>query len=139
MVAQPCTSLTPSDVSGLSIVSAISQAGGDPSDPAGCTWTGNSGGSVSIDWETSDKNGLSDLYAKSSTIAYWQPTTVAGYPAAYGDAISDGRSQGDCVIDTAVTDHLDFFAQFNNPLNAGQSCALAAQAAAAVIKNLGGS
>jgi Protein of unknown function (DUF3558) len=139
MVAQPCTSLTAADLTGLHIVNAVSGSGSSPSSTTSCTWSGDSGGGVTIDWETANTNGLSDMYAKSSTIAYWQPTTVAGYPAAYGDAISDGRSQGNCVIDTAVTDHLDFFVQFDNPLNAGQSCALAAQAAAAVIKNLGGS
>jgi hypothetical protein len=126
-------------VSALNITNAISQTGGGATDPAGCTWTGRSGGSVSVDWETAVTNGLADLYAKSSTIAYWQPTTVAGYPAAYGDAISDGRSQGDCVISTGVSDKLYFFTEFDNPLNATQSCTLAAQAATAVIKNLGGS
>jgi hypothetical protein len=82
---------------------------------------------------------LSDLYAKSDTIAYWQPTTVTGYPAAYGDVISDGRTQGDCVINVAVNDHLYFDSEFTNPLNASQSCALAKRAAADVIRNLGGS
>jgi hypothetical protein len=72
-------------------------------------------------------------------MAYWKPTTVAGYPAVYGDAISDQRPQGVCVINTAISDKLFFFTQFNNPLNTTQSCTLAAQAAAAVIKNLGGS
>ncbi len=138
VLGQPCTALTASDLTGLNIVNAISKPKSD-ANGSQCSWAGDSGGSLSIGWETADTNGLSDVYAKSSTIAYWQPTTVAGYPAAYGDALSDQRSQGVCVIDTAVSDKLYFDAQFNNPLNPGQSCTLAAQAAADVIKNLGGS
>lgn len=138
MIGQPCTSLIAADLTGLSIVNAISKPESD-ANGSQCSWTGDSGGSVSIGWETANTNGLSDMYAKSSTIAYWQPTTVAGYPAAYGDALSDQRSQGVCVIDTAVSNKLDFVAQFDNPLKAAQSCTLAAQAAADVIKNLGGS
>jgi hypothetical protein len=138
MVSQPCTSLTNADLTGLKVVNAISKPESD-ANGSQCAWTGDSGGGISIGWETANTNGLSDLYAKSSTIAYWQPTTVAGYPAAYGDALSDQRSQGVCVIDAAVSDKLQFDAQFDNPLNPAQSCMLAAQAAADVIKNLGGS
>jgi hypothetical protein len=138
LITQPCVALTAADVTGLNIVNAISKPVSD-ANGSQCTWSGDSGGGVSIGWVTTNTNGLADLYSKSSTIAYWQPTTVAGYPAAYGDALSDGRSQGDCVINTAVSDKLYFGAQFDNPLNPGKSCALAAQAATDVIKNLGGS
>jgi hypothetical protein len=134
----PCSALTAADVTGLNIVNGSGQAGSQLQAPS-CSWAGDSGGTVSIAWETANTNGLSDLYAKSSTIAYWQPTTVSGYPAAYGDAISDGRRQGNCVINTAVSNQLYFVAQFDTPQNASQSCTLAEQAAADVIKNLGGS
>jgi hypothetical protein len=138
LAANPCSGLTTTDIAGLRVTNPIIKA---KSDVAGsqCTWTGDSPGSLSVGWVTPNTNGLSNLYAKSDTIAYWQPTTVAGYPAAYGDVISDGRAQGDCVINVAVNDHLYFDSEFTNPLNAGQSCALAEQAAADVIKNLGGS
>lgn len=139
MVAQPCSSLTAADVAGLGLVNAAGRAGTDPSSKTGCSWTGDSGGSVSVNWVIANRNGLSDLYAKASTIAYWEPTTVTDYPAAYGDSISDGRSQGDCVLSTAVSNQLYFFAQIDDPLNAAQSCAHAAEAAADVIRNLGGS
>lgn len=138
MVAAPCNSLRLTDVSGLHVVNSVTKSG-STSAGSRCSWTGDSGGSVSIGWVTANTNGLSDLYAKSSTIAYWQPTTIAGYPAAYGDAISDGRAQGDCVINVGVNNHLAFNMQFNNPADAAQSCTLAGQAAADVIKNLGGS
>jgi hypothetical protein len=136
-VAQPCTALTAADVAGLNITNAINKPVSD-ANGSSCTWAGGSGGIVSIGWDTTNSHGLSDLYAKSSTMAYWNPTTVSGYPAAYGDAVSDGRSQGDCVINTAVSDQLYFIAQVDTPLNPSQSCTLASQAAADVIKNLGG-
>lgn len=138
MMSQPCTALTSTDTSGLNIVNASSKPDSD-SNGSQCSWAGDSGGTVSVGWVTTNMNGLSDLYAKSSTMAYWQPTTVSGYPAAFGDALSDGRAQGDCVLNTAVSDKLYFIAQFDTPQNASQSCTLAEQAATDVIKNLGGS
>ena len=115
-VGNPCSALTATDLAGLNVTNPVN--GGTHQNAGGvqCTWTGESGGSVSIGWETADTNGLSNLYAKSNTIAYWQPTTVGG-----------------------VTDQLCFDAQFSNPSNAGQSCALAQRAASDVIKNLGSS
>lgn len=138
IMSQPCTALTPTDVSGLNIVNGSGKPDSD-NNGSQCSWAGDSGGTVSVGWVTTNKDGLSDLYAKSSTMAYWRPTTVSGYPAAYGDALSDGRGQGDCVINTAVSDQLYFIAQVDTPQNASQSCTLASQAAADVIKNLGGS
>lgn len=138
MISTPCSALTAADITGLNIVNGSGQVGSQPQAPS-CSWAGNAGGTVTIGWEMANTNGLSDLYAKSSTIAYWKPTTVSGYPAAFGDALSDGRPQGDCVLNTAVSDKLYFIAQFVTPQNASQSCTLAEQAATDVIKNLGGS
>ncbi len=138
-ISDPCSSLTSADVIGLGVLNSINGGGGRNAGGVGCDWTGSPGGSVSIGWETADTGGLSDLYAKSDTIAYWQPVTVDGYPAAYGDVISDGRALGDCELSVAVNDHLFFMSSFDNPANANQSCALAKQAAADVIRNLRGS
>jgi hypothetical protein len=138
MIQAPCTSLTTANAQSLHIVNPTSQSVAVAGAPAGCTWSGDGGGSIGIAWQTANPHGLSDLYARSSTIAYWQPITVTGYPAAYGDTISDGRSQGNCVLDTAVSNQLYFISQFDNPLNPGQSCALAKQAAEDVIANLQG-
>jgi len=135
-VNNPCSALASADVAGLRVTNPISK----PSNThPGCGWTGETGGSEGIDWNTDNTNGLSDLYAKSSTIAYWQPIRVDGYPAAYGDAIQDSRPQGDCVLNVAVNDHLYFSSSFNNPANPGPSCDMAKQAASDVLKNLKGS
>ena len=131
-------SLTTADAQRLHIVNPISQPVAVGGAPAGCTWSGDGGGSIGIAWQAANPHGLSDLYARSSTIAYWRPTDVAGYPAAYGDTISDGRGQGNCVLDTAVSNTVYFISQFDEPLNPDQSCGLAEQAAEDVIANLQG-
>jgi hypothetical protein len=138
MVANPCASLTSTDMTGLHVTNAIFKPKSDAAGPQ-CAWSGDAGGGVAIGWLTANTGGLSDLYVRSDMVAYWHPTTVAGYPAAYGDIVSDSRAQGDCVIHVAVTDHLYFDSEFTNPMKADQSCALAGQAAADVIRNLGGS
>jgi hypothetical protein len=138
MVANPCSALSPTDLAGLHITNPINKANSNAT-ASDCGWTGDSGGTIGIGWVTANSGGLSDLYAKASTIVYWQPTTVDGYPAAFGDAISDGRAQGDCVLNVGVNDHLYFGAQYDNPDNVSQACALAQQAATDVVKNLGGS
>ncbi|TCO62932.1 DUF3558 domain-containing protein [Actinocrispum wychmicini] len=138
MVANPCSALTPDDVTSLRITKPLTKATTDATG-SDCGWTGESGGTIGISWVTANTSGLSDLYAKASTIAYWQPVTVDGYPAAFGDSIKDERPQGVCALNVAVNDHLYFFSQFVNPSNAGQSCELARQAASYVLKNLGSS
>lgn len=138
MIAAPCTALTGANVRSLHIVNASAHSAASSGAPTACVWSGDGGGGISIGWQTANPHGLSDLYAKAATIAYWQPTTVAGYPAAYGDTISDGRSQGDCVLDTAVSDQTYFISQFDNPLDPNHACILAEQAAQDVIANLQG-
>ncbi len=136
-VAAPCLSLTTSNVVSIDVTNPISGADTD-ANGSGCTWSGESGGGLSVSWVTANTNGLSDLYVKQSTYAYWQPTTIAGYPAVYGDALSDGRSQGDCVLNVGVSDHLAFFVQYTNSTKAPESCTLASQAASDVIANVKG-
>lgn len=138
-VNNPCSALTAADLAGLHIVNP-SNTGAHP-DAGGtvCAWVGDSGPGLTVSWLTANTNGLSDLYVKSNTIAYWQPLLVSGYPAAYGDVLTDGRAHGNCVLNVGVTDHLYFTVEGGNPLNAGQACSVVKQAAADVIKNLGGS
>jgi hypothetical protein len=126
--------LAPADLTDLGINHPVS---GPSTTHAGCGWTADAGaGTVGIDWNPTVTDGLSDLYAKSSTIAYWQPITVDGYPAAFGDAISDGRSQGDCVLNVAVNDHSFFTASYAYPPIGSGSCDVAKQAASDVLRNL---
>jgi hypothetical protein len=136
LLIDPCAALTSANLAGLHLTSVINSGTHHNADGVQCTWTGESGGSISIGWETVSTNGLSDLYAKSSTIAYWRPSTVSGYPAAYGDILGDNRARGECVINVAVNDRLYFDSDFIDLANAKQSCTRTQQAAADVIENL---
>jgi hypothetical protein len=137
IVQAPCSALTNDDVAGLNITYPQNEAVHDTVGTQ-CTWAGESGGVVSIGWETTNTHGLTDMYAQRPTFAYWQPTTVSGYPGVYGDAIGDGRPQGNCVLSVGVSNHLYFISEFTIPLNPTQSCPLATRAATDVIKNLSG-
>jgi hypothetical protein len=137
LLTSPCSALTPSDLVGLGVVHPITGEH-NTDEGADCGWTGTSGGTVGVTWVTANTNGLADLYANQPTMAYWQPTTVSGYPAVYGDALIDQRSQGDCVLDVGVNDHLYFFVDFNDPAAGSSSCPRAERAAADVIKAIPG-
>lgn len=135
MVSAPCTSLTMANVLSVGLTNPASQSDRTGNE-AGCSWAGESGGGVSIAWEIANKHGLADLYTKQSTFAYWIPTTVSGYPAVYGDALTDLRSDGNCVLNVGVNDQLTFFIQYVNPLRPEQGCKSANVAAIDVIANL---
>jgi hypothetical protein len=137
-VNDPCSALTAPELTAIDAKNAVASGPVNTVGNTGCSWSGESGGGINIGWQTAESNGLSDLYAHSGMIAYWQPTTVAGYPAAHGDPLGDNRSLGACMISVAVNDHLYFESDYTGP-NADTSCALARQAAADVIKNLSGS
>jgi hypothetical protein len=135
LVTKPCAALSPSDLAGLGVTNPIDGADHD-ANGAGCTWTGDTGGTVGVSWETTNTHGLADLYVKKSTFAYWIPTTIAGYPGVYGDSLGDQRANGDCVVNVGVSDHLAFFAEDNDPDNAPQDCRLSGRVAADVIATL---
>jgi hypothetical protein len=137
LVAKPCSSLTPGNVTSIGFTNPISKPDSD-ANGSGCVWSGEAGGNIGVSWDTANTHGLSDLYAKQSTYAYWQPTTVASYPAVYGDALGDQRATGDCVLNVGVSDQLAFFVEYDNPANAAQACSLAGKAASDVVANLKG-
>lgn len=81
-----------------------------------------SAGDVYCSWSSADnrvdytvgflpdnKNGLADNYRanENGDWAYFDPTTVSGYPAVWQDA-TDGRDRGYCTIVTGVRDDLTF-------------------------------
>jgi hypothetical protein len=137
LVAKPCSSLTASNLADVDLTDALSGPDSDTNGSA-CSWAGEAGGGINVSWETVNTHGLSDLYAKQSTFAYWQPTTVAGYPGVYADSVKDQRADGDCVLNVGVSDQLTFFVEYDNPTEGTQACSLAGKAASDVIANLKG-
>jgi hypothetical protein len=137
--ATPCSSLTQSQLTDLGITTV---QGHDASitGVAICSWTDDTtGDGIGISWQTRLGDGLATLYSERAQQGYWQPTTVDAYPAVFAD-LADLRSQGDCSLDVGVSDQLSFTSKYTStrPEIGSKSCQLAQQAAADVIKNLGG-
>lgn len=136
LVSSPCSALTTSDLSALGVVNPVSGSHLDAGGPQ-CTWTSATAPSVSVGWETANTGGLGDLYAQQSSMSYWEPTTVDGYPGVYATDLGDQRSAGLCTLNVAVNDHLYFVALHDNTQDdATQSCAAVARAASDVITHL---
>ena len=137
MIAKPCTALATNQVDGFGITNTISGPNGDANGVA-CDWNGDTGPILSVNWETIDKDGISDFYTLKSIMAYFIPTSVDGYPAVYADS-GDDRSTGDCTIQVGVNDHLFFSAEYNlYGGNATPACNGDKQIASFVIQNLQG-
>lgn len=133
-LAKPCTALTPADTAALGLPGA--QTHDNSSDIArGCAFFVGEA-SLTISWETIDTNGLNAIYELKSTLAYWIPTTVQGYPAVEADSADTRSSHGSCVINVGVSNQLFFIASMDGANGAEAACSMAKQAAADVIKNL---
>jgi hypothetical protein len=136
----PCSSLTAAQLSGIGLTNV---RGGDNSSITGtaiCGWTDDTtGNGIGISWENDLGNGLSTIYSEKAQQGYWQPTSVDGYPAVFAD-FADLRSKGTCMLNVGVSDKLNFISQYTaaQPDIGTKSCQFAEQAAADVIKNLGG-
>lgn len=86
------------------------------------------------------KSGLSDVYVQKEqgNWAYFEPTEVAGYPAAFVDG-SDNRDDGACSMSVGVREDLYLDISTQAPPGVGrESCTAAENLAAAMIKTLGG-
>lgn len=138
-----CSALTAADIAALGLQDPLIENSPKPTGP-GCAWQGVSAGDgVGIDWLTKTDNspGIAGVYQSQANAFYFQPTTVSGYPAVYADYANDARPNGDCTILVGVNDQLVFNSNYDGQgsVDAATGCARAKQAAADVIKNLGGS
>lgn len=136
ILADPCSALTAGQLSALGVGGSAPMNNSDPTGP-GCGWTSQSLLTVGVKSLAANTHGLSDLYRKQQSMAYWRPTQVDGYPAVFADAAP--QQNGGCLLNTAVNDHLYFLASADGAASNDQACLLARQTAADVIKNLGGS
>jgi hypothetical protein len=94
---------------------------------------------VRIVWQTVAVTGLTDMYAQKSSMYYFEPTTVHGYPGVYASAFSDRRADGECTLYTAVDNVTVFTTDYiAAPSKAQHACQLANQTAAAVVQHLSG-
>lgn len=139
ILADPCSALSTSQQDDIGMVKPGKATQG-PTGPD-CSWSSTAAESnkVSISPFTANKNGLSDIYSQKSASAYFEPTTVAGYPAVSTN-VSDLRSGGNCPLWVGVTDQLVVvvIAQIATGPNKAQPCVVAEKTATAMIQHLQG-
>ncbi|KAA9166660.1 DUF3558 domain-containing protein [Amycolatopsis acidicola] len=139
LTANPCTALSADQVTQQGLTGAGEQ--GSSQTGPDCKWKSSTSqlNVVYISPITGNKNGLSDTYALKSKFAYFEPTTVSGYPAVYAEA-DDSRSIGDCSLWVGVTDQLavSVSAQIGSGPNKSNPCPVTARVAGAMITHLQG-
>ena len=103
LIANPCSALSDAQLTKLNMAAPGKRS--QDSKGRTCTWNGatNDANSAYIIPLTPNKNGLSDTYDSRAQFAYFEPTTIDGYPAVYANP-TDMRSQGDCPVYVGVTD-----------------------------------
>ncbi|MFD2417971.1 DUF3558 domain-containing protein [Amycolatopsis pigmentata] len=137
--ANPCDALSADQIDRLGMVGP-----GRPSrDSIGtmCQWTSASykTNTMSISLITANDLGLGNIYNKKSEQAYFEPTTIDGYPAVYASQ-PDDRSTGDCVLAVGLTDQRMVLvqAQLGDGLNRSNPCPVNERTAKAMIEHLKG-
>ncbi|MGB3339801.1 MAG: DUF3558 family protein [Devosia sp.] len=139
-LADPCAVLTPVQLPTF----GVSQPGrgdteGEIAKTVGplCIWTADPevDSTISVAWQSGNKNGLADLYRLRDRWEYFVETTVEGYPAVFNSAL-DSRAEGYCTVSVGVSDALTFTASETGKLDADGACARAEQVAAAAIVTL---
>ncbi|MFF1615767.1 DUF3558 domain-containing protein [Amycolatopsis sp. NPDC058278] len=137
ILTDPCSALSAAQQDDIGMVKP-GKANQGPTGPA-CRWhsASSSLNSVEVSPFTANKNGLSDIYAQKAGKPYFEPVTVAGYPAVSTD-VSDLRSSGDCPLWVGVSDQLVVVvtAQLGEGKNRATPCVVAQRVAEAMIQHL---
>jgi hypothetical protein len=136
----PCDALTPENAQILKMPSVGEQSGDSLGN--GCRWINKqTSGSLSIDFFSADRRGLSSVYreAKGSDFPHFEPIDdIGGHPAvAFHPEVA--KPTVDCVVAVGVTDQLVFDARVAlSDANIGKKdpCSLAAQAADMMMKTM---
>ncbi|CRK61190.1 hypothetical protein [Alloactinosynnema sp. L-07] len=108
-IGKPCTLLASTQSTGLGLEAegAQDQGVGDPF----CSWSDKERrADYTVGFISPNRNGLSDTYRamqKPGEAAYFEPTTVAGYPGVFVDGLDD-RDRGHCKVIVGVRDELAF-------------------------------
>ncbi|MFG1646332.1 DUF3558 domain-containing protein [Amycolatopsis sp. NPDC049252] len=139
ILADPCSALSAAQQDDIGMVKPGSAEQG-PTGPE-CRWksTASPLNSAEVSPFTANKNGLSDIYAQKASSAYFEPLTIAGYPAVSTN-VSDLRSDGDCPLWVGVSDQLVVVvtAQLGEGKNRATPCVVAQRVAEAMIQHLKG-
>ncbi|MGX7825602.1 DUF3558 domain-containing protein [Actinokineospora sp. 24-640] len=111
-LADPCTSLSPDQLRTLDMKTTPRPGDKDSFNSLGpyCSWRDSTNReNYTVGYNVPNKNGLADLYRaqENGNWAYWEPTTVNGYPAVWKE-LTDLRDMGGCNISVGITDQLHF-------------------------------
>jgi hypothetical protein len=136
IASTPCDSLSSDQIDKLGMVGPgrQTQLALGPT----CQWVSvaNATNTMNISVITDDR-GLGNVYGKKSEHAYFEPTTIEGYPAVYASQIDD-RSTGTCALWVGVTDqrmvHLE--TQLSAGPNRSNPCPVVERTAKAMIEHL---
>lgn len=135
--ANPCDSLSADQIDQLGMVGPGRQtkAAGGPT----CQWTGASypSNTMNIGVITANDAGLGNVYGKKSDQAYFEPTTIDGYPAVYASQVDD-RSTGNCALWVGLTDQRMALveAQLSDGPNKPNPCPITERTAKAMVEHL---
>lgn len=137
----PCDSLTSAQAQGLQVGPGKRS---DTNFGRGCSWRNSeTNGSVSIDFLSEDKRGLSSAYRsnKNGDFTYFEPIgDVEGQPAVAYD-IRSANPTAACTVAVGVTDKLMFATTIGlsaNNVGHTDPCDLAATVAGTMVKNMQG-
>ncbi|MGW4398457.1 DUF3558 domain-containing protein [Amycolatopsis nivea] len=138
LLANPCSVLNASEAEQVGL-----QYPGEKSSGVlnGCRWT-SSGSNLNFVNNTpieQNKRGISDIYDQKANQAYFEPTTVNGYPAVFAGT-EDSRSNGICTLWVGVTDQLAVSVLPNISMGSNKKdpCSIAKKFATAMIGHLQG-
>ncbi|MDT7724679.1 MAG: hypothetical protein QOI21_1255 [Actinomycetota bacterium] len=137
ILADACAALSPAQLSSFGL-ETTGRSRTIESGPT-CAWdyADGSTNTINISPIEANKNGLSDLYDQKAEKAYFEETTIAGYPAVYTD-ITDDRNRGRCSLQVGVTDQLTvyIFTQLDDGPDTSSPCPVADKIGAAMVQTL---
>jgi uncharacterized protein DUF3558 len=132
-LAAPCSTLSADQLATFEVDPPGRGRDGDGIGPR-CSWHG-ANGSIGVGFLTGNTGGLSDTYRGRELEAYFEVTTVDGYPAVFVDD-ADLRPRGNCGLVVGVSDTLAIDVLAQGSLDAEAACARAKRVAAAVIATM---
>lgn len=137
----PCTTLTQEQLSRLDVsgTGAPTTSGGIAEQVGPyCVWLApERSASLSVGFLASNEIGLTTVYESRDEFAYFDPTSVGGYPAVFAD-FDDYRNDGECSIIVGTSDTETFRASEKGELNPQDACDRAKQIATAALATMSG-
>jgi hypothetical protein len=137
----PCTSLGSGQVGALGLREPAIPGDKSSFEDLGpyCSWRDEANRvDFTVAYIVPNQNGLADLYRgqESGQWAYWEPTTVSGYPGVW-QAAGDNRDLGQCTISVGVNDQLHFSVT-SRRAEPDKACEQVKEIASAVVDTLKG-